>query len=86
MTNEKLIASHLIYCRGVQSERASSGLDRQGEGLRLPVHDARMAEPVVINIYEDGSSEILCRHFDREDDSCTAGQHGRYDICPYRRK
>jgi hypothetical protein len=79
----KVITSHLINCRGTQTEKQAAGVGRRGQGISLPVLDSRLTEPAVIRTFENGRSEPLCRYFDSQDGSCTAGLYGRYDKCIY---
>jgi len=67
-----LISSHLIACRGINCNNN-------------PLLPKENAEPVIVNIYKNGTSSPLCRYYSGRDKKCSVHHNDESQgRCPYK--
>ena len=72
MVEKELIASHNFPCRGYS-------LDTEG-GKYVPIFSNENKVFVTQNVFKDGSTDVLCRYFERPD--CRLPSLDKL-MCPY---
>jgi hypothetical protein len=81
---EGLLASHQIQCRGASAGHAPA-----------PVFPEEEAESIIVNVYKDGKTQVLCRYMEPRRVIPRCNPEGRIlgseaedvlGVCPYAKK